>query len=98
MANPIRRRFIASAAAAVVAVLLAGPAGAADLTLTFAVGGVVTEVLVKPGDAVQAGAPLAKLDTVPLEARKAAAQARLAAAQGDDRVTHGGVGVKIRDS
>lgn len=57
---------------------------AAELALTFAVSGVVAEVRVKSGDAVGKGDVLAVLDRRPLEARKLAADARIASA----RVVH----------
>lgn len=53
---------------------------AGERALTFAVRGVVAEVLVKRGQKVERGAVLARLDRRPLEAHKRAAKARLAAA------------------
>jgi len=56
-------------------------AKAAERALSFAVSGVVAEIKVKSGDAVAEGAALAVLDKRPLEARKRAADARLATAK-----------------
>jgi RND family efflux transporter MFP subunit len=57
-----------------------GPAAAEERPLAFAVRGVVGEILVKPGQKVEAGAPLARLDTRPALSRREAAEVRLAAA------------------
>ncbi len=59
----------------------ARPAGAEDRALSFAVSGVVNEVLVKAGDAVKTGQALARLDARPFEAHVAAAEAEAAAAE-----------------
>ena len=52
-----------------------------SLSLSFQVGGTVTEVLVKSGDSVQAGQALAKLDDRALQLALTSAQASLASAQ-----------------
>ncbi|MCP5372779.1 MAG: biotin/lipoyl-binding protein [Hyphomicrobiales bacterium] len=65
------------------AATLAPAALAADRKLAFAVAGVVDKVLVRSGQRVAAGAPLAQLDPAPFEARAAAAEAALAAADLD---------------
>ncbi len=74
-----------TAGLAVVVVLAAASAAtgalAAERKLAFAVGGVVEKVMVKPGQRVSAGQPLAALDPAPLAARKKAAEAGLKAAQ-----------------
>lgn len=69
-----------------VAVLLAGlalaspgPVRAAEHALAFAVSGVVAEIKVNVGDAVEAGQALAVLDTRPFLARKRAADAAVKA-------------------
>ena len=51
------------------------------VNLSFAVTGRVAEVLVRPGDPVEKGQPLARLDTRELELRLAQAEAQLAQAQ-----------------
>lgn len=63
---------------------------ARSLAVTFAVSGDVTDVLVEAGDTVEAGQPLARLDTYALElqvsqaeANLKSAEARLAAARGE---------------
>jgi len=55
-------------------------AQAAERGLAFAVAGVVSEILVKPGQTVSAGQPLARLDLRPFAARKKAADQSLLAA------------------
>ena len=52
---------------------------AAERALAFAVSGVVVEVKVSTGDQVEAGQPLAVLDTRPFAARKRAADAAVKA-------------------
>ncbi len=82
--NMIRNNFMdgnwagTSMAAVLTAWILifSGGAWAAEQSLSFAVGGVVDKILVKPGDAVRLEAPLARLDSRPLRARKRAADAR----------------------
>jgi len=60
---------------------LPGTANAADKPLTFAVSGVVAKISVRSGTRVSQGTPLASLDLRPFEARKVAADARMAATQ-----------------
>ncbi len=69
----------ASATQLIVANGIVAPASYVDLR--FDTGGRVREVLVREGDAVNAGDPLARLDTRELELRIAQARAHLAAAQ-----------------
>ncbi|MDW8146174.1 MAG: biotin/lipoyl-binding protein [Roseiflexaceae bacterium] len=65
-------------------------APAQTVNLSFAVTGRVAEVLVRPGDAVEKGQPLARLDTRELELRLAQAEAQLAQAQANlDRLLAG---------
>lgn len=60
------------------------------VNLSFAVTGRVAEVLVRPGDTVEKGQPLARLDTRELELRLAQAEAQLAQAQANlDRLLAG---------
>ena len=59
--------------------LLPSLSQAADRALGFAVSGVVAEVKVKAGDAVNTGDVLAVLDLAPFEARKRAADAAVKA-------------------
>ncbi|NNJ12161.1 biotin/lipoyl-binding protein [Chloroflexales bacterium ZM16-3] len=54
---------------------------AADVTLSFDRAGTVAEIMVREGDAVQAGQPLARLDTRALELRVQQAQVGLDQAQ-----------------
>ncbi len=63
-----------------VLLLCAGTARAGESKLAFAVPGVVAEVMVKAGQAVVAGAPLARLDALPFAARNKATVARRKAA------------------
>ncbi|GAB4209587.1 MAG: efflux RND transporter periplasmic adaptor subunit [Roseiflexaceae bacterium] len=56
-------------------------AAAQSLAVPFQTNGVVREVLVKEGDVVKAGQPLARLDTSDLELQVANAQAGVASAQ-----------------
>ncbi len=56
-------------------------APAAALIVNFAIGGVLTEVDVKPGDQVKAGQTLAKIDDSQTKAAVASAQAALTSAQ-----------------
>lgn len=62
-------------------IAVSGSAFAAERKLAFPVSGVIAQVMVKAGQAVKAGAPLARLDIRPLEAKKSAADARLKAAE-----------------
>jgi HlyD family secretion protein len=55
----------------------------AQADLRFASDGTVTEILVKPGDKVQAGQPLARLDATDLQLQVEQAQADLQQAQAD---------------
>jgi HlyD family secretion protein len=55
----------------------------AQAELRFAVDGTVTEILVKPGDKVQAGQPLARVDDADLKLKLEQAQASLKQAQAD---------------
>lgn len=66
-----------------VAIIVAGApaAQAAERALSFAVSGVVTEILVKPGQHVKAGQALAALDTARIKSRLKAGQAAQAAAK-----------------
>lgn len=57
------------------------PGHAAERKLAFPVAGVIDKVMVRNGQTVKAGAPLATLDLVPLAALKEAADADLRAAQ-----------------
>src|SRR6266508_640226 len=57
----------------------------AQADLRFAVDGTVTEILVKPGDKVQAGQPLARLDDADLKLQLEKAQADLKQAQADEQ-------------
>jgi len=60
------------------------------VNLSFAVTGRVAEVLARPGDTVEKGQPLARLDTRELELRLAQAEAQLAQAQANlDRLLAG---------
>ena len=68
------------ALAAFVMVAASGAANAAERKLSFAVRGVVAEVMVRAGQTVKAGDPLARLDLRIYEARKKAAVAALKAA------------------
>ncbi len=83
------RRFVfRRLLAAILAGLLCGPAlgtaaSAAERTLSFAVAGVIAEVLVSSGDRVEAGTPLAMLDTSLFEARRKALAAERAAADAE---------------
>jgi HlyD family secretion protein len=54
---------------------------AQSAALSFSIGGVVAELLVKEGDTVEKGAPLARLDTRDLELKVAQAEAAQAQAQ-----------------
>ncbi|MDA1089890.1 MAG: biotin/lipoyl-binding protein [Proteobacteria bacterium] len=63
-----------------VIVLVSGTAFALERKLAFPVSGVVAKVMVTAGQPIKAGAPLARLDTRPLEAEKSAADAALVAA------------------
>lgn len=73
-------RALAALSLAVVAV----PAGADTVELTTRVSGVVETVLVRPGQRVQKGAPLLRLDRTVLQARLAEAAAELARAEADE--------------
>jgi multidrug efflux pump subunit AcrA (membrane-fusion protein) len=53
----------------------------AEVVLSFEVSGRVTEVLVSPGDIVQEGQPLARLETADVELQVRSAKAALAATQ-----------------
>ncbi len=53
----------------------------AEMRLGFAVPGIVAEVLVKSGQPVKKGTPLARLDTRPFDAKVRAARAALDAAE-----------------
>lgn len=65
-------------------------AAAQTLDLTFPSTGTVREVLVKAGDSVVAGQPLARLDDRALQSQVAGAQAGLAVARAKlDQATHG---------
>jgi HlyD family secretion protein len=55
----------------------------AQAELRFAADGTVTEILVKPGDKITAGQPLARLDTTNLQLQVDGAQADLQQAQAD---------------
>jgi HlyD family secretion protein len=57
----------------------------ATAELRFASDGVVTEILVKPGDKVQAGQALARLDATDFQLKIEQAQADLAQAQADEQ-------------
>lgn len=63
---------------------LALPAAAASVELTTRVSGVVDTVLVRPGQRVQKGAPLLRLDRTVLRARVAEAEAEYARAEADE--------------
>jgi RND family efflux transporter MFP subunit len=56
------------------------PARAAERKLAFPVAGVIEKVMVRSGQTVKAGAPLAVLDLAPLKALKDAADAQVRAA------------------
>ncbi len=71
---------IPAAALALVLLGVSGTAFAVERKLAFPVSGIVAKVMVKTGQAIKAGAPLARLDTRPLAAEKAAADAVLTAA------------------
>lgn len=58
-----------------------GTVEAREAALGFQLGGRIAEVRVREGDVVEAGAVLARLDVVELDARAAAAEAQLAAAR-----------------
>ena len=66
---------------AVILLAASGAAFAAERKLAFPVEGVVQEVLVKAGQALKAGAAMARLDPRPLAARKSAADTGLKAAE-----------------
>lgn len=55
----------------------------AQANLNFAITGTVTEILVKPGDRVTKGQPLARIDTTDLELQLEQAEATLKQAQAD---------------
>jgi len=57
----------------------------AQADLRFAVDGTVTQILVKPGDKVQAGQPLARLDDADLKLQLEKVQADLKQAQADEQ-------------
>ena len=59
----------------------AADADAAERKLTFAVKGVVAEVLVKPGDSVKKGDALARLDPVAIKTHLGVMEARVRAAE-----------------
>ena len=67
--------------AAVLAFAVPATSWAADRALGFAVSGVVASVDVKAGDAVKAGDVLARLDPVPFQADKRAADAAVKASK-----------------
>jgi multidrug resistance efflux pump len=71
------RMHILAAVLSVAVMATVSPSGAhaAEHVLAFAVSGVVAEVKVKVGDAVEAGQALVVLDARPFEARKRAADA-----------------------
>ncbi len=77
--------FVAVAVVAVVAGA-AVPANAGERRLAFPVAGVVDKVLVRSGQNVSAGTPLAVLDLLPLSAAKRAADAGLVAAALDHKL------------
>lgn len=62
----------------------------AQAELRFAVDGTVTAVLVKPGDAIQAGQPLARIDTTDLNLALDKAMSDLKQAQADAQELHEG--------
>ncbi len=72
---------IPAAVLALVLLAASGAAFAAERKLAFPVEGVVQEVLVRSGQALKAGAAVARLDPRPLAARKSAADAGLKAAE-----------------
>lgn len=55
----------------------------AQAELRFATSGIVSEILVSPGDSVEAGQPLARIDATALQLRVEQAQADLTQAQAD---------------
>src|SRR5262249_52556586 len=55
----------------------------AQADLRFAADGTVTDILVKPGDKIQAGQPLARLDAIDFQLKLEQAQADLKQAQAD---------------
>lgn len=57
----------------------------AQAELRFAADGLVTEILVKPGDKLQAGQPLARLDAVDFQLKVDQARADLTQAQADNQ-------------
>lgn len=67
-------------------VAIAVPADAGERRLAFPVAGVVDKVLVRSGQKVSAGTPLAVLDLLPLSAAKRAADARVVAAALDHKL------------
>ncbi len=74
-------------AVAVMVVGIAVPANAGERRLAFAVAGVVDKVLVRSGQKVAAGTPLAVLDLLPLSAVKRAADAGVVAAALDHKLS-----------
>jgi len=76
----MRNKFVCGYRVAVILaasiLIFSGNAWAVEQSLSFAVGGVIDKIMVKSGDAVRAGAPLARLDSRPLRARKQVADAR----------------------
>ncbi|PDV99775.1 HlyD family efflux transporter periplasmic adaptor subunit [Candidatus Chloroploca asiatica] len=55
----------------------------AEAQVRFETSGTVTEIMVQPGDVIEAGQPLARIDTTTLELRVQQAQADLTQAQAD---------------
>jgi HlyD family secretion protein len=72
---PVQRGSIAATTIAT------GNLAAREARLSFATGGVLSEILIKVGDHVAAGQPLARLDSQDLELRVEQAQAQLSIAQ-----------------
>lgn len=83
VAEPVRPAYVTTVreAAAAEADFMAEVRATQRAELGFAVAGRVAAVLVEPGDVVQAGQLLARLDERPLQAQQAAAQADVARQQ-----------------
>ncbi len=93
MARMIKMKLIRvtamGAALVLISILVTGmmnPAWAAERKLAFAVGGVVEQVLVRVGQKVEAGAPLARLDPRPFQSHRKASTVILKSAATELRI------------
>jgi len=86
--RPLRQNAprIAAALVALAIIVTAPVAHAAERALSFAVSGVVANILVKPGQRVKAGQALAELDRTKINARLKAGRAAQAAAKIDHEI------------